>query len=271
MKTNKLFEYLVIPAVILLVCMTFFTSIPSTLKLLIRTFFLIVFFILWRYFSRRNQTEARDLSFALLALNLAFLIAMPFTSDFWNLNQETSKGFALIKLSDSFIICSIIIVSFLVAGYTLKNLYITKGRLIAGLVAGILFFLLFGYLALNNPQQKPEAGFVSKFWPWILIFVIANGLMEELIFRGALLERLNAFFKPFWSILLTSVCFAAPHLTVIYQPNVILFSGIVFILGMVCGYAMQYTKSIIAPMLIHAGADLMIIIPVFASYGVSGL
>jgi len=270
MKTNKLFEYLVIPVVMLLVCITFFTPIPSTLKLVVRIFFLILFFILWRYYSRRDQIEARDLSFALLALNLSFLIAMPFTSDFWNLNQETSKGFALIKLSDSFIITSVIIVAFLLAGYTLKNLYITKGRLIAGLATGILFFLLFGYLALNNPQQKPEAGFVSKNWPWIFIFVIANGFMEELIFRGALLERLNAFFKPFWSILLTSVCFAAPHLTVIYQPNVILFSGIVFILGMICGYAMQYTKSIIAPMLIHAGADLMIIIPVFASYGVIG-
>jgi membrane protease YdiL (CAAX protease family) len=195
---------------------------------------------------------------------------MPFTPDFWNLNQETSEGFALIKLSDSFIISSVIIVSFLLAGYTLKNLYLRKGRLIAGLVTGILFFLLFGYLALNNPQQKPEAGFVSKNWPWILLFVIANGFMEELIFRGVLLERLNAFFRPFWSILLTSVCFAAPHLTVIYQPNAILFSGIVFILGMICGYAMYYTKSIIAPMLIHAGADLMIIIPVFASYGVGG-
>jgi len=270
MKPNKIIEYLGIPVVMLLVCLTFFTPIPSTLKLVIRIFFLIVFFILWRYFSRRNQIEARDLSFALLVLNLAFLITMPFTPDFWNLNQKTSEGFALIKLSDSFIMSSVIIVSFLLAGYTLKNLYLTKGRLIAGLVTGILFFLLFGYLALNNPQQKPEAGFVSKNLTWILIFVIANGFMEELIFRGALLERLNAFFRPFWSILLTSVCFAAPHLTVIYQPNAILFSGITFILGMICGYAMQYTKSIIAPMLIHAGADLMIIIPVFASYGVSG-
>jgi membrane protease YdiL (CAAX protease family) len=270
MNSNKLFKYIGIAIVMLLVCMTFFTPIPSTLKLVIRIFFLIVFFILWRYFSRRNQIEAKDLSFALLALNLAFLIAMPFTPDFWNLNQETSEGFALIKLSDSFIISSVIIVSFLLAGYTMKNLYLTKGRLIAGLVTGILFFLLFGYLALNNPQQKPEAGFVSKNWLWVLLFVIANGFMEELIFRGALLERLNAFFKPFWSILLTSVCFAAPHLTVIYQPNAILFSGITFLLGMICGYAMQYTKSIIAPMLIHAGADLMIIIPVFATYGVSG-
>jgi len=31
---------------------------------------------------------------------------------------------------------------------------------------------------------------------------------------------------------------------------------------------MNYTRSIIAPMLIHAGADLMIIIQIFASYNV---
>jgi hypothetical protein len=37
-----------------------------------------------------------------------------------------------------------------------------------------------------------------------------------------------------------------------------------------CGYAMQYTRSLIAPVLIHAGADLMIIVPVFAAYGVTG-
>ena len=64
------------------------------------------------------------------------------------------------------------------------------------------------------------------------------------------------------------IFFAAPHLTVNYQADTLFFAGIVFVLGMICGYAMHYTKSIIAPMLIHAGADLMIIIPVFASYGV---
>jgi membrane protease YdiL (CAAX protease family) len=139
-----------------------------------------------------------------------------------------------------------------------------------GIITGILFFALFGYLALNNPQQKPVPGFLQKNLVWILIFVLANGFMEELIFRGILLEKLNSFFKPFWSILLTSVCFAAPHLTANYQSNVLVFSGIVFILGMICGYAMHYTRSIIAPALIHAGADLMIIIPVFASYGIAG-
>jgi membrane protease YdiL (CAAX protease family) len=270
MNDNKLFKYLAIPLVMILVCMTFFTPIPSTVKLIIRIFFMILFFSLWRHFIKRGDTKSKDLCFAYFTLNLAFLAAMPFTSEFWNLDQHTSKGIALIKLNDSLIISIILIISFFIARYDLKSIYLAKGRLFTGIVTGIFFFILFGYLALNNPQQKPDPEFLRKNLFWILMFVLANGFMEELIFRGVLLGRLNAFFRPFWSILLTSVCFAAPHLTVIYQPNVILFSGITFILGMICGYAMYYTRSIIAPVIIHAGADLMIIIPIFASYGVSG-
>jgi membrane protease YdiL (CAAX protease family) len=266
MNSNKLYKYIGIPIVVLLVCITFFTPIPHTLRLVIRIFFLILFFSLWRYFLRRGNIESKDLCFAFFTMNLAFLVATPFTSEFWNLDQETSKGIALIKLNDSFIISTVLIVSFLIASYDLKSLYLAKGKVIISLVTGIIFFIFFGYLALNNPQQKPEPGFVSKNILWILMFVSANGFMEELLFRGVLLERLNKFFKPVWSIILTSFCFAAPHLTVIYQPNVILFFGICFILGMICGYAMYYTRSIIAPALIHAGADLMIIIPIFTSF-----
>jgi membrane protease YdiL (CAAX protease family) len=256
-------------SIMLIVFMTLFSPIPAKTKLIIRIILLASSFIAWIIFLRKKHIPQRDISFALMALNLAFLIVTPFTSAFWNLKADTSQGFALSKLSDSLIISLVIIIAFLVAGYRLKNIYISKGRLTAGLITGILFFLLFSYLALNNPHQKPDPGFLQKNLVWILVFVFANGFMEELIFRGILLERLNSFFKPFWSIILTSVCFAAPHLTVNYQSNVLVFSGIVFILGMICGYAMYYTRSIIAPALIHAGADLMIIIPVFASYGVT--
>jgi membrane protease YdiL (CAAX protease family) len=255
-------------AVMLIVFMTLFSPIPAKTKLIIRVILLAALFIAWMIFLRKKVIPQRDVSFSLMVLNLAFLIATPFTSAFWNLKLDTSQGFALSKLSDSLIISLVIIVAFLVAGYRLKSIYISKGRLTAGLITGILFFFLLGYLALNNPQQKPDPGFLQKNFIWILVFVFANGFMEELIFRGILLDKLNSFFKPFWSIILTSVCFAAPHLTVNYQSNVVVFSGIVFILGIICGYAMYYTRSIIAPALIHAGADLMIIIPVFASYGV---
>lgn len=265
---NRICTFLLILFVILIVCFTLFSPIPSNIKLIIRIILLAVFFVSWRIFHKKNLTNAKDIAFALMALNLAFLIVSPFTTEFWNLEMETSKGFALSKLSDAVIISLVLIISFIVAGYKLKSIYLTKGRLIYGLIIGILFFILFGYLALNNPQEIPEPGFLRKNYAWILVFVLANGFMEELIFRGIFLEKLNRYFKPIWSIILTSVCFAAPHLTVMYKSDALLFAGIVFVLGMICGYAMQYSKSIIAPMLIHAGADLMIIIPVFASYGV---
>jgi membrane protease YdiL (CAAX protease family) len=269
MKTSKVRDFFLIFITILVVSMTLFTSLPANIKLVIRICLILFFFLSWMWLKKNNLTNTKDLVFSLMVLNLAFFIVSFFTSGFWNLDIETAKGFALIKLSDSVIISLVLIFSFIICGYKLKSIYLTQGRLIPGLIAGILLFIIFGYLAMNNPQQKPEPGFLRENIIWILVFVFANGFMEELFFRGIFLERLNRYFKPVWSILLTSICFAAPHLTVNYSSDVLLFSGIVFALGMMCGYAMYYTRSIIAPMFIHAGADLMIIIPVFASYGVT--
>jgi membrane protease YdiL (CAAX protease family) len=92
--------------------------------------------------------------------------------------------------------------------------------------------------------------------------------MEELIFRGIFLEKLNLLFNHHLKILITSLCFAIPHLVVNYLENVLLFAWITFIHGMICGYSMHLTRSIIAPALIHTGTDLMIIVPIFAAYGV---
>ena len=270
MKTNRFFTFLIVLSVMLAVSMTLFSPIPANIKLIIRNVFLVMFFVLWRWFHKKDLLDLKSLAFTFMVLNLAFLIVGVFTPEFWHMDTETAKGFALIKLSDSVIISAILILSFILGGYKLKSIFLKGGRLVPGLVIGILIFILFGYLALNNPQAKIEPGFLRKNFIWILIFVFANGFMEELVFRGIFLEKLNSLFKPVWSIILTSICFAAPHLTVNYSPNVLFFSGIVFVLGMMCGYAMQYTRSMIAPVFIHAGADLMIIVPVFATYGVTG-
>jgi membrane protease YdiL (CAAX protease family) len=270
MKTNKLITFLLVFLVMLVVCMTLFSLKPGYIKLIIRIILIVVFFVSWRWFHRKALTDLQNLAFAFLVLNLAFLIVTPFTTEFWHLKGDTSKGFALSKLSDSLIISSVLILSFILGGYKLKSIYLTRGRLIPGLIIGILVFIVFGYLAINNPEAKMEPGFLKTNYVWILVFVFANGFMEELLFRGIFLEKLNCYFKPVWSIVLTSICFAAPHLTANYSPNVLFFSGIVFVLGMMCGYAMYYTRSIIAPMFIHAGADLLIIIPVFTAYGVNG-
>ena len=269
MKASKILESFMILIIMLAVSMTLFTPIPYNIKLIIRITLIVIFFITWGLLYKKNLTTAKDLTFTLLILNLAFFIVSFFSSAFWNLQMESSKGFALSKLSDSLIISLVIILSFMFGGYKLKSIYLAKGRLILGISVGIIFFIVFGYLAINNPQFKMEADFLKENYPWILIFVFANGFMEELIYRGIFLKKLNQVMKPVWSIILTSICFATPHLTVNYAEDIFFFFGIVFVLGMITGFAMYYTRSIIAPMLIHAGADLMIILPVFASYGVT--
>jgi membrane protease YdiL (CAAX protease family) len=268
MKTNKFIKFLLVFLVMLVVCMTLFSPIPGNIKLIIRIILIALFFVSWRWFHRKALTDLQDLAFAFLVLNLAFLIVSPFTTEFWHLKPDLSQGIALAKLSDSLITSTVIILSFIIGGYQLKSIYLTRGRLIPGLLIGILFFMVLGYLALTNPQAKMEPGFLRNNYIWIIVFVFANSFMEELVFRGIFLQKLNIFFKPVWSIILTSTCFAVPHLLVNYSPNVLFFTGIVFVLGLMCGFAMHHTRSIIAPLFIHAGADLMIIVPIFATYGV---
>jgi membrane protease YdiL (CAAX protease family) len=267
MKT--LSKFLAIFISILIVCLTLFSPIPGNIKLIVRIILLVTFSILWRLAVKKDLRDLKNISFILMVINLAFLIASLFTPEFWKLNTGTASGLALVKLSDSAIISLLLIASILIGGYSLKNIFLTAGRFIPGLIIGIFFFLVFGYIAFKNSQTIIGPGFFAKNLKWILVFVFTNSFMEELLFRAIFLEKLNVIFKPVWSILLTSVCFAVPHLTVNYSPNVLFFSGIVFVLGIICGCAMQYTRSIIAPTLIHAGADLIIILPIFATYGVT--
>ncbi len=270
MKRNTIIIFAITFLVLLATTMTLFTPMPGNIKMVLRLILILISITAWLGFKRQKYHRASLLSFSLFVLNLAFLIVSPFTSEFLNLDITRPKGIALSKLSDSLIISTVIIVSVIIAKQSPKSIYLTRGRLVAGLAIGLFFFLLFGFLAFKNPGQPVDPSFLRNNWVWILIFVMANGFMEELVFRGLFLEKLNLILNHHYSILLTSICFALPHIIVQYQANVLLFTGICFVLGMLCGYAMHYTRSIIAPTLIHAGADLMIMVPIFATYGVTG-
>jgi hypothetical protein len=71
MKTNKHLTFLLVLLVMLVVCMTLFSPIPATSKLIIRIVLLALFFALWRWFHKKDQTDLKNLAFAFMALNLA--------------------------------------------------------------------------------------------------------------------------------------------------------------------------------------------------------
>ncbi len=270
MKRKPLFFILtlVILLGVFIINMTFAGLIPFPLLTVIRIAFIIVFLSGWIILKKKGRKYGSDLYLTLMVLNLAFLVVSFFTTDLWGLDIETSKGIALAKLSDSFIISVVIIAGLAIGGFRLNDIYLTPGKLLPGLLIGVLSFLILGFLAINNPENPISTEFIKTNLAWLLIFVLFNGFMEELIFRGIFLKQLNNFIKPLWSVLLTSVVFGAAHLQVAYTTEVLLFAGITLILGLIWGFLIHYTKSLLASVLFHAGADLLIIMPIYASYGV---
>jgi len=271
MKIKKPLSFFLILFITLAIFMfnyPFAADIPGRILIPVRIGLIVLFCLAWRFFHKNKQIHAEYFSFSLMLVNLAFLIIY-YTIDLWNINIESSKGIALAKLNDSFFICFILIFSFLLNGYKLKDIYLAKGRLGAGLIIGFLSFLLMGFLALITSGQAVESEFIKRNLAWILLFVLSNGFMEELLFRGIFLKELNKIFKPFWSVILTAIVFAAAHMQVTYTPDVMVFVGICLILGLIWGYLMHYTRSIIASALFHAGADLMVILPIFSGLGIS--
>lgn len=101
--------------------------------------------------------------------------------------------------------------------------------------------------------------------PWILIFVLANGFMEELLYRGLFLKWYEPFLGKGMSNLLTAIVFTLLHVPVTYVPDVVQFLSILFPLALIWGYLMQKTDSLWGSALFHAGADCVIVFGIYAS------
>ena len=271
MKKKKIpafFFVLLIVMAVFLLNMAFIGKISDRVLMVLRIGLTLLFFAAWSFSKWKKQAHFKNLAFTLGVINLAFFIVSFFTAELWNLNLESARGIALIKLSDSFFISLVLIISFLLGGYKLREIYLHKGRFSLGIIIGLISFILMGYFALNTVEQPVESNFLKRNILWILLFVFSNAFMEELLFRGIFLKQLNDLFTPFWAIFLTAFVFGAAHLQVTYTSDAVIFSGIVFLLGLIWGFLMHYTKSIIASLFFHAGADLLIILPIYSSFGV---
>jgi membrane protease YdiL (CAAX protease family) len=102
---------------------------------------------------------------------------------------------------------------------------------------------------------------------WLLLFIFANSIMEELWFRAIFLRKFAALIGRVGAVVVTAVIFGASHINATYDfpGGGIVFGFVVFGLGLVGAYAMLKDDSLIGPVLFHAGYDLMIIVPVINS------
>jgi uncharacterized protein len=193
---------------------------------------------------------------------------------------STAQEIAIDKLSQSIPVVLTILLLNRLAGNDLGSLFLKKGNLRWGLRFGLIslgiFAAIFAVIAIlqsSAPSSKgmtatgvPLAAIVAAI-PWILVFVFANSLMEELWFRGLFLRKLSPILGATAAVLVTALVFGIPHLgaTYIAPIEMVIFPVIVFALGLVNGFVMLKTGSIWGSVLFHAGYDLLVIIPILVS------
>jgi len=187
---------------------------------------------------------------------------------------------AVDKVSQSIpIVLSIILLTRL-AGDSLGSIFLQKGNLRLGLRFGLISFgifaALFVFLAILQSSGPASQGLFASGMsldilraalPWMLVFCFTNAFMEELWFRGVFLGKLTPLLGWAASIVATALVFGLTHTAATYvtPAQSLLFGVIVISLGVVNGWVMLKTDSIWGSVLLHAGYDLLVIIPVLAS------
>ena len=137
-----------------------------------------------------------------------------------------------------------------------------------GLCVGLITAAALLVLSLLQPAVRAlGTDRLMSLAPWILLFVAANAFMEELLFRGLFLGRYEPLIGKWLAILSTALAFTLAHVQVTYAPNLWGFLLVTFGLSIGWGWLMQKTGSLWGSALFHAGADLLIIVPIFSSLG----
>jgi len=264
------FLFLLAGLIVFLPSVTFSEQIPDKFENLIRTGLCILFLALAVVFAlKKKWNKFWPIPFAFFLAVFCQFLAWRFSGlplKFLGLESSSIKGMAAAKFSQSLWIIIPILFLTLVSGQSLASIYFKKGRLRYGLVIGLIgFFTFAAFLIFQVKNIDSGLERLVSASPWILIFVLSNGLNEELLFRGLFLKKFEPFLGKFGSNLLTAVVFSLVHMKVEYVKSgeIFMFLGIVFVLALIWGYLMQKSGSLLGSALFHAGSDLVLFSSLF--------
>jgi len=223
-------------------------------------------------FLRRNEKGKTywPVIYVFFVAGAAVLTSSLFSDDLLRLFGQsitTPQGIALAKFSESILRVIPILVLMPVMGFDLRSMYLAAGKVRFWLPIAIAALVVFPALAFF-PLSNSQAGVLDKLvplWPWILLFVLSNGFMEELLYRGIFLKRYEPFLGKGLSIILTAIVFGIMHTQVTYAAEMIQFLVIVVVLSLIWGILIQKTNSLWGAVLFHAAGDCLIIFGAFAS------
>jgi len=271
-KANRLFLFmifLICGLTIFFVSVTFSSAIPGGIRIWVRIGISLLFLAIAFYLRINKRFEKYwKVLYAFFVASFSFFMGGYLSGlalRYFNLTVDTHNGIAFAKMFESLFTVIFIILLIKISGDDLGTIFLKKGKLKSGLAIGLAGFL--GFAIISIAQAGSQGISISRIISWlplILIFVLSNGFMEELLFRGLFLKRYERFVGARLANLLTALIFTLAHMKVSYAPELLIFLVIVFFLALFWGYIMQKTENLWGSALFHAGADLLLIIGIFA-------
>ena len=205
----------------------------------------------------------RPASIALLAASCGFLAAWLLGGRIvavLGVGTRSVSGIALAKLTDSVLIVAAALLVARAGGMTTADLYLQRGRWRAWLPIGLAAFGIFAALFLwQCAGQGISRGELLAALPWIVLFVAANGFMEEFHFRGLLLRPFGGLLGQGGANACIALAFTVMHAPATYVPDIVPFLAVLLVLAWAWGLLIQRTDSLWGAVLFHAGADLLVV------------
>ena len=274
MKAVRFLILVVLGLVVFGAIMTFAGSIPTNAHVVVRAGLMAVLGALWWVARREGPLQPwRPVLFAMFAVVAGLTVAWYGQTPITTLLHLgfTPLSSAVAKAVQAGLVAVTMIVLTLASGENLASLQLRKGRLLLGLSFGLVGFLIFTGLTFlpggpGGLKVASTAGGLATLMalaPAVAIFIFSNAFMEELLFRGILIERYQALVGKWGALAATTIVFAAAHVQVDYTSQLLTFLGIVLVLGFLWGLLMQKSRSIWGSVLFHAGADVAVILPLY--------
>jgi uncharacterized protein len=179
-------------------------------------------------------------------------------------------GFSLLKLNDMVVVFVVVLVLSRLAGFKPADLCLQKGNVRLGLLLGLGTFIVAAAISIPSGiflfKLDPAKLTGWREWlPWLVLFVLANGAMEEMLFRGLFLKKFEPLLGEFLSILTIALVFTALHFGVDYTSQQLIFMGVLIGLALLFGTVIQKTKSLWPAILFHAGMDISVMLGIFST------
>jgi len=244
---------------------TYVAYIPAGARITLKVALAVICLAAWLFTARKESLyKYKGITASFFALSIGILLTYfigPIPLKLLGLKTINIKGVAAVKFFESLpIVICILGVHFATGGKT-SDLYLSGGKLLPGLVSAVVGMAIFvGLGALQSIGSGLSWSRIVRVLPWILLFIFSNAFLEELWFRALFLQKLQPFIGSTAAILLTSVVFGVIHISSTYVMDILSFVGVTIGLGVIWSWLMIKTESIWPAVLIHAAADILVIL-----------